>query len=279
MLSKQFVTLSVDGISYQAAYQEVGRGEPLVFLHGFMGSNQCWRSLIPHLQAHYRCICLEMLGFGDSSKPMIRYDIAKQVAFVHTFRETMQLERITLVGHSLGGWVSAAYAIAYGASVQRLILLAPAGIRDDSFCGRYDALRPLLWPTVLVDGLLWVAQPAAWAMGQAAALQKLRWIRQELNAQPAARSFLVDRLRPEDAIDTVEQEIHQLTMPTLVVAGEHDETIPLWHCETYGRDIANAQLVIIPGADHQLPQRFSTQVAECLVPFLRQTEVVHPPIV
>ncbi|WP_445171821.1 alpha/beta fold hydrolase, partial [Microcoleus sp.] len=68
------------------------------------------------------------------------------------------------------------------------------------------------------------------------------------------RSFLLSRMQPEDAVDTVEKKIHQLQIPTLVIAADSDETIPLWHCETYTNEIAAAELVIIPNSTHGLPQ-------------------------
>ncbi|NJN87637.1 MAG: alpha/beta hydrolase [Leptolyngbyaceae cyanobacterium SL_7_1] len=235
-----------------------------------MGESGCWRSLMTLLQPHYRCISVDLLGFGESSKPHIRYDIATLVAFVHQVVESLQLESVTLVGHSLGGWVAAAYALAHR-DVAALVLLAPAGIRDDSFCGRYDHLRPLLWQTPVVDWLFWLGSPIARLFNQQTMWNQLRWFRRELNAQPAPRSFLLDRLRPEDAIDTVEQEIHRLQLPTLVIVGEQDETIPLWHCQTYANQIANARLHLLANADHALPQGHARAIAPLILEFLHHS--------
>jgi pimeloyl-ACP methyl ester carboxylesterase len=260
--------LILEPTQYQAAYWEAGtQSPPILLLHGFMGNGDCWRSLLPHLLPH-RCIALDMLGFGDSSKPMIRYDIALLVNFVHEFVQKLGIESFVIIGHSLGGWVGSAYALAYPEAVKGLILAAPAGIRDDSFCGRYDALRPILWRTPLVDLALTLAKPIAQLSGKQADLARIAWFRQELNAQPAPRSFLVDRLRPEDAIDTVEKEIHRLSVPTLVMTGDRDEMIPLWHSQTYADEIPGAQLVILPDADHALPQQYAAEMAAVILPFL-----------
>ena len=114
------------------------------------------------------------------------------------------------------------------------------------------------------------------ALSQQAALNQILWIRRELNAQPAARSFLVDRMRPEDAIDTVEGAIHAITVPTLVVAGAEDATIPLWHCQTYGDRIPNAQLVVLPEAGHDIPQGHTNRLVEVILPFLAATRPSSP---
>jgi pimeloyl-ACP methyl ester carboxylesterase len=277
---KQTQFLSLDFIHpsspQPAAYWETEpvktrTGPTLLMLHGFMGSASCWLPLMAQLQSQVHCVALDLMGFGDSAKPAIRYDIAKEVAFVRQFIEQRQLGTCYLLGHSFGGWVAAAYALAYPAGVEGLILAAPAGIRDDSFCGRYDHLRPLLWQTPMVDGVLTVLKPWAKWLGQQESLEQIAWMRRSLNAQPAARSFLVDRMRPEDAIDTVEREIHQLRIPTLVITGDRDETIPLWHSQTYAREIPNAQLALIPNADHALPSQHPTELANLIHPFLNST--------
>lgn len=237
-------------------------------LHGFLGDSTNWLPLMGQLSAHVRCISLDLLGFGDSAKPLIRYDIAQEVAFVHQVLTALNIESCYILGHSFGGWVGAAYALAYPEVVKGLLLAAPAGIRDDSFCGHYDHLRPLLWRTPAIDWALNLVKPIAAIVGQRPAVEQLAWFRRELMAQPAACSFLLDRLQPEDAIDTVEKDIYRLQLPTLVMTGDRDETIPLWHSQTYASEMPNARLAIIPNADHALPQNYADELAELIMPFV-----------
>lgn len=273
MNQKQLLKIHLDfdnlGDAFQsAAYLEAGQGAPLLMLHGFLGDGTCWLPLMELLKTQFRCISIDLLGFGDSAKPNIRYNIAKEVAFVRQVVQALQLEPCYILGHSFGGWVASAYTLQYPDAVNGLFLAAPAGIRDDSFSGRYDHLKPLLWQTPLIDWALSIAKPLVQLLGQQKALETIYWARRELNAQPAARSFLVDRLRPEDAIDTVEKEIHRLQLPTLVITGDRDETIPLWHSQTYATEIANAQLAVLPNADHALPQRYAAELADAITQFL-----------
>ncbi|NJM47351.1 MAG: alpha/beta fold hydrolase [Alkalinema sp. RU_4_3] len=122
----------------------VGEGPPVLMLHGFLGDRTCWQPLVDGVSDQYCCVSLDLLGFGASGQPQIRYDVPTEVAFVEAVRSHLGLEQLYLVGHSFGGWVAAAYAIAHPERVRGLLLAAPAGIRDDEFCGRYDYLRPLL---------------------------------------------------------------------------------------------------------------------------------------
>ncbi|MDX2270613.1 MAG: alpha/beta hydrolase [Cyanobacteriota bacterium] len=252
----------------KVAYRDWGDGIPIVMLHGFMATHAHWWYLVEQLADHYRCLAPDLLGFGRSSQPNIPYSIAVQVEFIRHFVEGLGLSSFYLLGHSFGGWVAAAYALRFPQDLAGLILLAPAGIRDDSFAGRYRYLQPLLWSSPWVDRSLSALQPLATLLGKGADWQQIRWLRRSLLAQPVARQFLSSRRRPQDAVDTVEADIHTLRLPTLVIAAAQDETIPLWHCQTYAQRIPQARLVILPEADHRLPLHYAEEVAEWVDLFL-----------
>ena len=262
----------VNSSSQTVAYLDIGSGPALLMLHGFFGEKTCWLPLIELLQSQFRCISLDMLGFGESSKPQICYDVAVEVAFVRQVVEQLNIEPCCIIGHSFGGWVASAYSLKYPNSVSSLVLAAPAGIRDDSFCGQYDALRPLLWQTPVIDLALQLAKPFASLVGKSDKLQEISGWRRELMSQPVARSFLMSRMRPEDAVDTVEKQIHKLQIPTLVITGDSDETIPLWHCKTYANEIPGAELAIIPNATHGLPQTQAHVMTKLISNFLDNSE-------
>jgi pimeloyl-ACP methyl ester carboxylesterase len=278
-------TLSLQ--DYTVAYSEQGQGTPLLFLHGFLGNGSNWQFIIPELQSDYRCIAIDLLGFGHSSKPRLRYTIWHQVDFLQQFIQALDLQHFHLVGHSYGGWTAAAYALAatgltwtsqgwsspVGEGLPEAIappppatltLIAAAGIRDDSFVGRYSHLRPLLWETPLVDWSLKAIAPVAKVFKQQSAFQQIYQTRQELLNQPVAKSFLMDRLRPEDAIDTVDQYLQRIQFPTQVVAGQQDTTIPFWHSQTYAEKIPMANLAVIAEAEHDLIQTHSAEIAQLI---------------
>jgi pimeloyl-ACP methyl ester carboxylesterase len=275
-MTRQFVQLD----EYQAAYQSIGSGPVMIFLHGFFGNGDNWQAITADLAADHHCIALDLLGFGESSKPTLKYTIWDQIEFLQQFIAALALENVQLVGHSYGGWLAAAYTIAATgigwdtaktqwieqqpcfSLPQQLTLIAPAGIRDDSFVGRYNYMKPLLWETPIVDAVMTAIRPIARICGQAKAFAQIDQARIALRAQPVAKSFIVDRLRPEDAIDTVERWLSAITIPTMVIAGANDGTIPLWHCQTYGQGIPQAQLAILDPADHDLIQTHHQAISQ-----------------
>jgi pimeloyl-ACP methyl ester carboxylesterase len=265
--------------SYSAAYIEQGKGPTIVFLHGFLGEASNWLPIMDQLP-EFRCIAIDLLGFGESAKPDLRYTIWHQVEFVQQVIATLALEQFWLVGHSYGGWTTAAYAIARATGKvglpgeqrefqpsQKLLglgLVAPAGVRDDAFVGRYNHMRPLLWETPWVDRVLRLIQPISKIAGQEAAFIEIHRARQALRQQPVAKSFLRDRLRPEDAIDTVETQLDLINLSALVVAAAQDTTIPLWHCQTYATGIAGANYHLLEDAAHDLIQTHAQEIAQQL---------------
>ncbi len=278
-MTRQFVQLG----EYQAAYQTIGSGPVMIFLHGFLGNGDNWQAIAADLAVDHRCIALDLLGFGESSKPALNYTIWHQIEFLQQFIAALELENVQLVGHSYGGWLASAYTIASTGigwdqpktqwlepaptfpPPASLTLIAPAGIRDDSFVGRYNYMKPLLWDTPIVDWAMAIIRPIARILGQAKAFAQIDQARVALRSQPVAKSFIVDRLRPEDAIDTVERWLSAINLPTLVIAAAQDGTIPLWHCETYGQNIPGARLKIFADADHDLIQTHHRAIAQLIL--------------
>jgi pimeloyl-ACP methyl ester carboxylesterase len=261
----------IDLTEYTAAYTAIGIGKPVIFLHGFFGDGRTLEPIMRKLQDNYHCIGLDLLGFGDSSKPNIRYLIDRQVEFLHEFTTAQNLSNFHLVGYSYGAWVASAYAIAaskeggnLSSTLEGMTLIAPAGIRDDSFAGRYTHLKPLLWDTKLVDLSLDAMVSLAALFGKDRGIKNIRQFRKIITSQPVAKSLLIQRIRPEDAVDTVEKDIDRITVPTLVIAAQEDKTIPFWHSQTYAEKIPQATLQIIPTADHDLIQTHSLQVADTI---------------
>ncbi|MEA5534689.1 alpha/beta hydrolase [Crocosphaera sp. XPORK-15E] len=283
MMKKETIQLG----KYQAAYTSIGQGIPVILLHGFFGDGSTLNPIIQELKDDYHCLGLDLLGFGDSSKPKINYLIEHQVSFLREFIQAKNLKEFYLIGYSYGAWVAAAYAISQTklSSVnnltidksenialvshekyhfKKMVLIAPAGIRDDKFVGRYNHLKPLLWESPLVDFSLNIIAPIAKLIGQKKQFNFIREVRQSLINQPVAKAMLTNRLKPEDAVDTVDKNIHKINIPTVVIAGEQDQTIPLWHSQTYANNIPQAALEVIPEADHNLVHTHSKKIGQLI---------------
>lgn len=105
-------------------YEVLGRGKPLIFLHGWVGS---WRYWIPTMQAasiSFRTYALDLWGFGDTAKIPDHYSLEQQVNLLDLFLQEMGIGKIALVGHGLGAIVAMLYAYRYKRLVDRVMAIS-----------------------------------------------------------------------------------------------------------------------------------------------------------
>lgn len=103
-------------------YEVLGRGRPLFFLHGWVGS---WRYWVPAMQAasiSYRAYAIDLWGFGDTAKNPEKYGIPQQVNLVHEFCEKLGIGKIAMIGHGLGAIVTLNFAVQHPDSVDRMMI-------------------------------------------------------------------------------------------------------------------------------------------------------------
>jgi len=106
---------------------DVGAGPVVILVHGIASSSATFKRVIPPLSQHYRCISIDLLGFGESPAPEgATYTIEEHVAAIHATIRSLRLRApFILVGHSLGSLLSARYAAIHPEQVSRLVLVSP----------------------------------------------------------------------------------------------------------------------------------------------------------
>lgn len=107
-------------------YKKTGSGPVVVLLHGFLLSLDYWHDVQKDLEKNYTVISIDLLGFGHSPKPKkANYTIGEQVAAIHDTLSHLEVQHFTLVGHSMGGVIAAAYANKYPSHITKLLLYMP----------------------------------------------------------------------------------------------------------------------------------------------------------
>ncbi|HAI75601.1 MAG TPA: alpha/beta hydrolase [Microscillaceae bacterium] len=112
------------------AYADEGKGkQTLIFVHGLGSYLAAWKKNIPALAAHYRCIAIDLPGYGKSSKSSdYACDMQFYASVLADFVKQLQLTNVVLVGHSMGGQISLTAALNYPELFDKLVLIAPAGL-------------------------------------------------------------------------------------------------------------------------------------------------------
>ena len=109
-------------------WREAGEGTPIIFLHGAWNNSSQWVSVVESLSDNFHCFAPDLLGFGESENPNVHYSIDLEVECIAEFVQALRLEKVYLIGYSLGGWIAARYALKYPDKVYGLVLLAPEGV-------------------------------------------------------------------------------------------------------------------------------------------------------
>ena len=102
-------------------YEALGRGRPIVFLHGWVGSWRYWINAMQVASTSFRAYALDLYGFGDTFHDPLKYTLERQANLVHMFLEEMGMGRIAIVGHGLGALVGLAFMEQFPHSVDRIM--------------------------------------------------------------------------------------------------------------------------------------------------------------
>jgi len=94
-------------------YEAFGRGQPVLFLHGWLGSWRYWMSTMEAISDKYRTYALDLWGFGDSDKSKPRYEISDYVALISNFTDDRGIRDAPIIGHALGASVALEYSVRY----------------------------------------------------------------------------------------------------------------------------------------------------------------------
>ena len=117
----------------EIAYIKEGNGKKvLVFVHGLSSNSDAWYRNIETLKKDFTCIAIDLPGYGRSFKNSEEFTTTYFAEILKEFTEKMNLKKFTLVGHSMGGQTSIKFAAKYPEKLEKLILIAPAGIEEFS---------------------------------------------------------------------------------------------------------------------------------------------------
>jgi pimeloyl-ACP methyl ester carboxylesterase len=215
-----------------------GKGRPLVFLHG-AGTFHGFDFALPWAEKFQVMIPFHP-GFGESGDDERITDMHDYVMHYMELFDQLKLDRVNLVGFSMGGWIAARLATEFGHRINKLALVAPAGLRDpknpacdifklkpEEIVGRlaynFDVLKPHLPTGHDVDFI--VAR-----YRESSSFARVAWDRM---TDPKLTRYL-----------------YRVTMPTLLVWGDKDALIPPAQAKTWAKQIANAKIKMFANAGH-----------------------------
>ncbi|EYB67697.1 alpha/beta hydrolase [Deinococcus phoenicis] len=224
-------------------YDQTGQGDPIVLVHGLSGSGRWWRRNIPALSAAHRVYVLDLAGYGQAYRQRA-LGVRDAATLIAAWMDSLDLRRVTLIGHSLGGHISMHVAALRPGRVQNLVLACASGL-----------LRGSLYRVAL-------------NLPRAALTGRLTFVPRIL--ADAARSGPRNLWRSTTDLlkDSVQELLPQLTARTLVIWGGRDALVPPALGRALAQAIPGARYEEIPRAGHVVmvdaPARFNALVLDFL---------------
>ncbi len=250
-------------------YKDQGQGEPLVLLHGFCGSSEYWDQVVPLLSERYRCIVPDLRGHGLSDAPMGAYTIEQMADDVIQLLDTLELPKVTLLGHSLGGYITLSVAQRYTSRLNGFGLIHSTAFPDSEEAKEKRLLAvsniQTNGITPFVDNMI----PSLFAPDHVAAHPEWISLAKEIGyrtpPQGATGAAMAMRERP-DRRDVLSATV----LPVLLIAGEKDRVIS--PDKTFTVEQPNVTQVTIPGVGHMSILEAPDQLAEHITTFLKNAK-------
>jgi pimeloyl-ACP methyl ester carboxylesterase len=255
-------TITVFGQSIH--YFDVGSGPVVVLLHGLGSRKDDWLPVLEPMGQKYRLLVPDQIGFGRSDKPLLDYSVQTYVDFLNEFLRQLKVEKASLVGESLGGWIAALYVAEIGGSahlipVEKLVLVDAAGLKQDqpipdlnpsSLAAMRGVLEAVFYDTS------WVNEDA---------LRRIFTDKLAVKDSYTVRSFLGNPTREKERLD---DRLASIKAPTLVVWGKQDKLLPIASGERYAAGIAGAKMVSFDKCGHVPAVEKTEEFLAAVMPFL-----------
>lgn len=218
----------------------------VILLHGLGGSLGNWQTTTGPLSQSYHVIALDQVGFGKSDKPFLKYRAATYVDFLDKFMSELKIEKASLVGNSMGGWVAGLMAIKYPNRVEKIVLADAAGIVPANYSeADVYQLNNSTRDEIRANMKKIFATPAF--QNNEALVDQFMTLRVMTNDGNTINSLIESIKRKEDFLNT---RLGEIKKPTLIIWGKQDGLLPVADATTFNKRIVGSELIIFDACGH-----------------------------
>jgi pimeloyl-ACP methyl ester carboxylesterase len=252
-------------------YEVLGHGDPLLLVPGLGLTCRTWEEVAPELAQHFSLILLDNRGIGQSQAKRPPRSLGDYSADIVELLDELQLDRVHVLGLSLGGIIAQRVAVDHPGRVNRLVLVSctdrfsPYLQQTAQLLGH--ALRRFSWESFVRMSEMLGSSPEYFDRENATVEQRIR----AKCAAPVDRRGVACQLRCV-ARSEMEPSHYRILAPTLVIAGQDDRLIPSCFAQSMAAKIPHSQFVLLPNIGHNPFQECPHEVQARIVEFLNQRD-------
>ncbi|MGD9306222.1 MAG: alpha/beta hydrolase [Desulfobacterales bacterium] len=262
-------------------YESYGKGRPLVLMHSAWASHEWWQWQIPELSRAYRVYSFDARGHGKSTPLGDIFSVAGFTRDLEIFLQRLQIEEAVLIGWSMGGIIAMQHCLDHPTNVKALVLIATSGHRIPRlklkiYSHYFEALLGLLMDFTQPRKYdrsaqqfprqnLWLEHQVRNMLSPAASQEVFDWVAADIRDNPRENFFkVIKSLWNWEAAD----RLSQITVPTLIIAGENDTLAPPRFSRMLHDAISNSKLRVVENTSHYLmlerPELVNTEILQFL---------------
>ncbi len=206
------------------SFKEGGKGSTLVFLHGFLENSSMWDACMNYFESKYRVIAIDLLGHGETGCTGYVHSMEDMADAVYAIVSELKLRKVTLIGHSMGGYVALAFAELYPDNVRSLALVASTSRADSQ---ERQINRDRAMELVKKNSSVFVTMSISNLFGESAQKQFPAAIElSKSEALKTSKQGMIAALEGMKIRPDREVLFHFAPYPILLILGKNDTVIP-----------------------------------------------------
>ncbi|ULA64500.1 MAG: Putative 3-oxoadipate enol-lactonase [Nitrospira sp.] len=254
---------TINGITL--AYNDTGRGLPIVFLHAFPLNRTMWAVQESALSSQFRVIAIDLRGHGESDAPLWHYSLDQSADDVRALLDHLSIQQALFVGLSMGGYILLAFYRKHADRVKGMVLADTRAQADtaEGKAGRFQMAQIAYkqGPSAIADIMIPKLLSPATIQTKPEIVQQVRTMIERNQISGIAGDLMAMAERPDSV-----PFLKQIGCPTQIIVGELDQATPPADAKLMANQIPHARLALIPNAAHlanlEEPEAFTKIVAE-----------------
>lgn len=257
------------------AYRREGEGEPVLMVHGITTYSFIWRRIVPLLSKVYDVIAVDLLGCGDSDKPLdISYAVKDHAERLHEFTAKLGLGKFHFVGHDLGGGMGQILAVRHPETLYDLTMINTVAYDfwpvQPIIALRTPIIRQFLMASLDLGTFKLIVKRGIYHKDRVTdELMDLFMRPMQTSEGRKAFMHLAKCLDNRNLLE-IEDDLRRLKIPVLIIRGEADPYLAATISEKLHREIPGSRLVRLPTGGHFIQEDEPEQIARETIDFFRR---------